>query len=107
MYLTLFLEHSSGGIGGQVISAMKEACRGAFLAKSPRLVEAMFLCEVQVAADAMGKVYPVLARRRAQVLRETVKDGTSLFSIQAYLPVVESFGFSEGTNSYILSVFYY
>ena len=70
--------------------------RGAFLSRSPRLVEAMFLCEVQVAGDAMGKVYPVLARRRARILRETVKDGTSLFAVQAYLPVVESFGFSEG-----------
>lgn len=46
-------------------------------------------------AEALGKVYAVLSKRRARIVKEGMKEGTPIFSIQAKLPVVESFGFSE------------
>lgn len=46
-------------------------------------------------AEALGKVYAVLSKRRATIVKEGMKEGTPIFSIQAKLPVVESFGFSE------------
>lgn len=48
-------------------------------------------------ADVLGKVYAVVARRRGKIVSEEMKEGTSFFSIRAMLPVVESFGFADGT----------
>lgn len=46
-------------------------------------------------AEVLGKVYAVIARRKGKILHEEMKEGTPFFSIQALLPVVESFGFSD------------
>lgn len=48
-------------------------------------------------ADVQGKVHAVLARRRGRVVSEEMKEGTLFFTIGALLPVVESFGFADGT----------
>jgi ribosome assembly protein 1 len=56
-----------GPLCGQVMSATKDACRQAFLQSGPRLVEALYLCEVMVSQDMLGKVYGVLSKRRAKV----------------------------------------
>lgn len=37
-----------GPLSGQIISSMKCCCQTAFSRRSPRLVEAMFECQVQV-----------------------------------------------------------
>jgi elongation factor 2 len=42
----------------------------------------------------MGGVYGVLTRRRGHVFHEEQRPGTPLFTIKAYLPVLESFGFN-------------
>ncbi|KAG0055413.1 Cytoplasmic GTPase/eEF2-like protein (ribosomal biogenesis) [Gryganskiella cystojenkinii] len=80
---------------GQVITSMRDACRLGFLEWSPRLMLAMYSCDIQCSADVLGKVYGVIARRKGKILHEEMKEGTPFFSIQALLPVVESFGFSD------------
>lgn len=59
--------------------------------QAPRLIGASYF-----AADVLGKVYAVVARRRGKIVSEEMKEGTSFFSIRAMLPVVESFGFADG-----------
>ncbi|KAM9953379.1 hypothetical protein ACTFIR_008445 [Dictyostelium discoideum] len=86
---------SYGPLSGQMISTVKEGCRMAFQIKPQRLMEALYLCEIQVTSTALGKMYSVLSSRRAQIQKEGVKEGTQIFCIQARLPVVESFGFSQ------------
>ncbi|KAG0267235.1 Cytoplasmic GTPase/eEF2-like protein (ribosomal biogenesis) [Linnemannia exigua] len=71
---------------GQVITSMRDACRLGFLEWSPRLMLAMYSCDIQTT---------VIARRKGKILHEEMKEGTPFFSIQALLPVVESFGFSD------------
>ncbi|KAH9117219.1 hypothetical protein AeMF1_008972 [Aphanomyces euteiches] len=83
-----------GPLSGQVISTMKSGCRNAFIQQPVRLVEAMYLCTVQCQAEQLGKLYSVFAKRRAKVLSEELSDGSALFSVEAHLPVVESFGFA-------------
>ncbi|CAI5477403.1 unnamed protein product [Closterium sp. Yama58-4] len=78
-----------------VMSAVKDACRAAVAANSPRLVEAMFLCEVTTTTEALGAVYAVLGRRRAAVVREEMNEGSGMFTVHAHLPMAESFGFAE------------
>ncbi|KAF9585233.1 Cytoplasmic GTPase/eEF2-like protein (ribosomal biogenesis) [Lunasporangiospora selenospora] len=80
---------------GQVITTMRDACRSGFLEWSPRLMLAMYSCDIQATAEVLGKVYAVIARRKGKILQEEMKEGTPFFSIQALLPVVESFGFSD------------
>ncbi|CAN6298412.1 unnamed protein product [Urochloa humidicola] len=84
---------------GQVITAVKEACRAAVLQNKPRLVEAMYFCELTVPSEQVGTTYVVLRKRRARILKEEIQEGTSLFIIQAYLPVAESVGFSNELRS--------
>ena len=81
-----------GPWSGQVISAVKEGCRKAFLGGQRRLIEAVFDCDVQTSSDMLGKAYGVLNRRRATIVDERLKEGTDIFVITAKLPVVESFG---------------
>ena len=54
-----------------------------------------FLSDVSL-ADVLGKVYAVVAKRRGRIVAEEMKEGTSFFTVRALLPVVESFGFSDG-----------
>lgn len=80
---------------GQVISLTKEACRRAFLTHSVRIVEPMYLCDMYVNSQALGKVLSLLGKRRAQIINQEIREGSSDdFTITAYLPVFESFGFA-------------
>ena len=55
------------------------------------------VCSYTSKADVLGKVYGVVAKRRGRIVSEEMKEGTSLFNVTALLPVVESFGFADGT----------
>lgn len=80
---------------GQVMSVVKDACRTAVLQKKPRLVEAMYFCELNTPTDFLGPMYAVLNRRRARVLKEEMQESSPLFTVHAYVPVAESFGFAD------------
>lgn len=65
------------------------------LVEKPRLVEAMYFCELNTSTEHLGSMYAVLGRRRARVLKEEMQEGSPLFTVHAYLPVSESFGFAD------------
>jgi len=87
-------EEQHGPFAGQLIAAVREACRGALNSTSPRLVEALYLCEATTTAETLGSTYAVLGRRRAQVLREEMLE-SGLFSVHALLPIASSFKFAD------------
>jgi len=80
--------------GGQVIPTARRVLYAATLLANPGLMEPVFLVEIQVPENAMGGIYGVLTRRRGHVFEESQRIGTPLFSVKAYLPVNESFGFN-------------
>ena len=82
-------------LGGQLISAMKEGCRKAFMAQPVRLMAAMYGCKIQATSDVLGRVYGVLGKRQGRVISEEMKEGSNIFEIDALVPVAESFGFAE------------
>ncbi|KAJ7075890.1 P-loop containing nucleoside triphosphate hydrolase protein [Mycena belliarum] len=82
-------------VTGSVISAVRDACRSGLLDWSPRLMLAMYTCDIQASTEVLGKVYGVVARRRGRIVAEEMKEGTSFFNVCAMLPVVESFGFAD------------
>ncbi|KAJ3571253.1 hypothetical protein NPX13_g5447 [Xylaria arbuscula] len=80
--------------GGQLIPTARRVLYAAALLAEPALQEPVFLVEIQVPENAMGGVYGVLTRRRGHVFNEEQRPGTPLFTIKAYLPIAESFGFN-------------
>jgi len=86
--------------GGQVIPTARRVLYASALLAEPGLMEPVFLVEIQVPESAMGGVYGVLTRRRGHVFGEEQRPGTPLFTIKAYLPVMESFGFNADLRSH-------
>lgn len=80
--------------GGQLIPTARRVLYAAALLAEPSLLEPVFLVEIQVPEQAMGGIYGVLTKRRGHVFEETQRPGTPLFTVKAYLPVNESFGFT-------------
>ncbi|KAI1479601.1 P-loop containing nucleoside triphosphate hydrolase protein [Daldinia eschscholtzii] len=84
-----------GRLTGEVIKTVQQSIRQGFLDWSPRLMLAMYSCEIQAGTEVLGRVYDVITRRRGRVLSEQMKEGTPFFTIQSTIPVAESFGFAE------------
>ncbi|CAI8503970.1 translation elongation factor 2 [Hanseniaspora opuntiae] len=80
--------------GGQIIPTMRRATYAGFLLAEPRIQEPVFLVEIQCPESAVGGIYSVLNKKRGQVVSEEQRPGTPLFTVKAYLPVNESFGFT-------------
>uniref|UniRef100_A0A251STB4 Putative translation elongation factor EFG/EF2, archaeal n=1 Tax=Helianthus annuus TaxID=4232 RepID=A0A251STB4_HELAN len=80
--------------GGQVIPTARRVIYASQLTAKPRLLEPVYLVEIQAPEQALGGIYSVLNQRRGHVFEEMQRPGTPLYNIKAYLPVVESFGFS-------------
>jgi len=80
--------------GGQIIPTSRRVFLAAILTAQPRLQEPVFMCEIQCPENAMGGVYSSLNRKRGTVVEETNRPGTPLYTVKAYLPVAESFGFT-------------
>ncbi|XDG01186.1 hypothetical protein ABKA04_000801 [Annulohypoxylon sp. FPYF3050] len=84
-----------GRLTGEVIKTVQQSIRQGFLDWSPRLMLAMYSCEIQASTEVLGRVYEVLTRRRGRVLSEQMKEGTPFFTIQSTIPAAESFGFAD------------
>lgn len=79
---------------GQLIADVKYSLRISMLSLPTRVIEPIYSCDLQCDQSQLGNLYPVLAKRRGEIYKEDIIEGTSLFLISAYLPVSESFGFA-------------
>lgn len=86
--------------GGQVIPAARRSAYSAFLMAQPRLMEPVYLVEIQAPADCVQAIYPVLARRRGHIVQDAPKPGAPFYTVRAYIPVMDSFGFETDLRSY-------
>jgi elongation factor 2 len=80
--------------GGQIIPTCRRVVYASVLRAQPGIQEPVYLVEIQCPETAMGGIYGVLNRRRGHVFAEEQRPGTPLYNIKAYLPVMESFGFT-------------
>merc|ERR1711937_761964 len=85
---------------GQLMPASRRVIFSSMLAGEAGLLEPVFLANISVPQDAMGNVYGVLTRRRGHVFSEDQKPGTPQVTLLAYLPVLESFGFTADLRSH-------
>jgi len=84
---------------GQVMPTARRVCFASMLTAEPNLLEPVYLCNISVPQDAMGNVYGVLTQRRGHVFSEEQRPGTPQMTLLAYLPVMESFGFTAALRS--------
>ena len=84
-----------GPLIGQIIGSIKDCCRKAYLCAEPRLYEAYYLCVFQINQDLVGKIYSVFGKRRGEIINEIPSEESIKSTIEAILPVAESFGFVE------------
>merc|ERR1711887_462114 len=85
--------------GGQIIPTARRVLYASMLTAGPRLMEPVYLVEIQCPENAVGGIYGVLNRRRGHVFEEAQTPGTPMFVVKAYLPVNESFGFTADLRS--------
>lgn len=80
--------------GGQIIPTARRVFYACELTATPRLMEPVFVVDIQTVEHAMGGIYGVLTRRRGIIIGEEQRPGTPIYNVKAYLPVSESFGFT-------------
>jgi elongation factor 2 len=85
--------------GGQIIPTARRVLYASCLTAAPRILEPVYLVEIQCPEVAVGGIYGVLNRRRGHVIEEMQVMGTPMFVVKAYLPVNESFGFTADLRS--------
>uniref|UniRef100_A0A667WQJ3 Elongation factor 2 n=1 Tax=Myripristis murdjan TaxID=586833 RepID=A0A667WQJ3_9TELE len=85
--------------GGQIIPTARRALYACQLTAQPRLMEPVYLVEIQCPEAVVGGIYGVLNRKRGHVFEESQVMGTPMFVVKAYLPVNESFGFTADLRS--------
>ena len=85
---------------GQIMPTARRVCFASMMMADPGLLEPIYLCNISVPQDAMGNVYGVLTRRRGHVFTEEQRPGTPQMTLLAYLPVMESFGFTADLRSH-------
>jgi elongation factor 2 len=80
---------------GQIMPPMKRATCAAIMKSAPCLLEPMYLCDITVPQSAISGVYSTLNARRGIVEGKEDRAGTPLSIVKAFLPVLESFGFTS------------
>jgi len=85
--------------GNQIIPTARRVMFASQLTAGPRLMEPVYLVEIQCPDTAMGGVYSTMNKRRGHVTSEEQRPGTPLMNVKAYLPVMESFGFTADLRS--------
>lgn len=80
---------------GQIMPPMKRCMYACMIKSKPALLEPMYLCDITVPQSALSGVYTTLNARRGVVEGKEDRAGTPLSKITAYLPVLESFGFTQ------------
>lgn len=63
--------------GGQILPAARRAMIGSYLTARPRLMEPVFLAEIQCTKSTLNSVYNTLGHRRSTVISEDFQIGSS------------------------------
>jgi len=86
--------------GGQIIPTARRCFYACQLTAKPRILEPVYLVEIQCPTTAIGGIYGCLNRRRGNVFAEEDRAAGPLKNVKAFLPVNESFGFTADLRSH-------
>ncbi|BFZ01489.1 hypothetical protein BsWGS_04528 [Bradybaena similaris] len=85
--------------GGQIIPTARRVLYAAAITAQPRLLEPVYLVEIQCPDQAVGGIFGVLNRRRGVVFDNQQIGNTPQITVKAHMPVNESFGFTADLRS--------
>merc|ERR1719228_1629070 len=85
--------------GGQIIPTARRVMYASVLTAGPKLLEPVYLVEIQCPEVAVGGIFGVLNRRRGTVFDNQQVGNTPQYVVKAHLPVNESFGFTADLRS--------
>merc|ERR1712098_1020262 len=85
--------------GGEIIPTARRVMYASVLTAGPRLLEPVYLVEIQCPEVAVGGIFGVLNRRRGTVFDNQQVGNTPQLIVKAHLPVNESFGFTADLRS--------
>lgn len=88
-----------GPFAGQVIGTMRNLCKRAFLNGDPRIGEGMYVCSMMATATTYGVCYKIIEKCRGKVIKEEIQEGTNDFALDALIPLVEGFKFSDSIRT--------
>jgi len=80
---------------GQIMPPTKRALYACQIKSEPALLEPVYLCDITVPNHAIAGVYSTLNQRRGMIEGKEDRPGTPLCKVKAFLPVLESFGFTQ------------
>jgi len=86
--------------GGQIIPTARRVMYASALLSAPRLLEPVYLVEIQCPEVAVGGIFGVLNKRRGVVFDNQNIGNTPQMQVKAHLPVNESFGFTADLRSH-------
>jgi U5 small nuclear ribonucleoprotein component len=85
---------------GQLIPTARRVAYSAFLLATPRLMEPIYQAEIQAPADCVSAIYSVLTARRGHSTSSQPKPGTPMYTVMAFLPLIDSFGFETDLRTH-------
>jgi len=80
---------------GQIMPCAKKVFFACQIASQPKILEPLYLVDITVPQQAVSGVFTTLNTKRGVVESITDRVGTPLTQVKAFLPVTESFGFTE------------
>lgn len=80
---------------GAIIPAAKKVFNCCQIASEPMLYEPLYFVDIVCPTNQLKGVFNTLYQRRGELVSSVPKEGTNATRINAYLPVSESFGFSQ------------
>ena len=86
--------------GGQLIPTARKTVHSSLLTASPRLMEPWYRLQIQCPGDIVSAIQPVLSKRRGHIVQDKPIPGSPLFSVKAFLPVLDSFGFETDLRTF-------
>jgi len=84
---------------GQIMQPMKRVLYACQIKSGPGLLEPVYICDITVPTNAVSGVYQTLNARRGVVECTEERPGTPLCKVKAFLPVLESFGFTNALRA--------
>jgi elongation factor 2 len=81
--------------GAQIIPATRKGLYASILSAQPRLMEPIYLCEIECPDDVSSKIYGIVSKRRGLVIDEQHDYSSKTCTFKVHLPVIESIGFTS------------
>lgn len=83
----------------QIFPTSRQVYYASQLCASPKFQEPIYLVDIAIPSSVISGVYQCLSQRRGVIFEENSVQGTPLLNLKAYLPVSESFGFTQHLRS--------